>query len=119
VHRPARRRLAVRDDEVRELRAALRLPERRDAERSRRLRRDARSGVAHPDVDVVDDHPRPVPVHVHDATLQHPLGDAFRDSVQSSPFERATRRKVLDRRTGVRIEHVFEWSRVSSFRDSS
>ena len=33
VHRPARRRLAVRDDEVRELRAVLALPDRRNPER--------------------------------------------------------------------------------------
>ena len=60
-----------------------------------RTRRSPRRRVR--DVDVVDDDPRPVPV------------SSCRDA----------NRKQVDRRTYVRIEHVFEWSPVSSFPGSS
>jgi hypothetical protein len=47
------------------------------------------------------------------------LGElVFKVSVISTRRHRSEH-KSLDRRTYVRIEHVFEWSRVSSFRGSS
>ena len=56
--------VAADDDEVRELRPALALPERRDLERleDRLVEGDARGGVGHRHLDVVEDDPVPIPV---------------------------------------------------------
>jgi hypothetical protein len=60
-----------RDHEVRELRTLVAFPERRYAERIQDglVERDARAGIAHADLDVVEDDARPVSVHAHVAKL--------------------------------------------------
>ena len=61
----AARVLVAPDHEVRELRTAVALPERRYRERfeDRLVERDARARVPHDDLHVVEDDPRPIPVH--------------------------------------------------------
>jgi hypothetical protein len=58
---------ALVEDEVRELRPPVALPERRDLERrqDRLVERDAGGGVADADLDVVEDDPLPVPLNGH------------------------------------------------------
>jgi hypothetical protein len=64
----ARARFAVvREDKVCELCAALALPDRRNLKwrEDSRIERHAVFTVANADVDVIEDDPRPVPVHAH------------------------------------------------------
>ena len=61
------RRVALEDDEVRELGATVAFPERRDCERleHRPVEADAGRGIADVDLYVVEDDARPVPVDGH------------------------------------------------------
>ena len=74
VDRAARMGLAVRDDEIRELRSSFALPERRDAQGRERslVERDARLCVTDTDVDMVDDDPSSVPVDAHGSNPRAP-----------------------------------------------
>ena len=55
------------DDEIRELRTTIALPERRYRERleDRLVERDARARIPNGDLDVVEDDTRPIPVDTH------------------------------------------------------